>query len=66
MAIEEDPDLELALDGLYHASHYADEIGEKAIAFKIAKMYQLLAQAAPEEDWDEPPENPEDFFMGLE
>lgn len=57
--IEDDPDLEDALDGLINAVRYAEGIGEERIAAMAAETYQELGAAAPSAHWDEPPSDEE-------
>lgn len=51
---EQDADLEAALDGLMDATEYAEAIGEDDLAVEIGELYQRIAQAAPEDHWDNP------------
>lgn len=49
---DETSDLEDALDGLIDASNYAEDIGEFELSRDIARLYQELAKASPNEHWD--------------
>lgn len=49
MPIKDDPDIEDALDGLYHASVYADEIGEEKLARRIGRCYQEIGATTVDE-----------------
>lgn len=46
MPIKDDPDIEDALDGLYNASVYAEEIGEVELARTIGRCYQEMGATA--------------------
>lgn len=50
--IKDNPDLEDALDGLYHAHVYALDIGEEELASEIFDLYQRMGEIAPEDDWE--------------
>lgn len=51
--LKDDPTLEDALDGLNHATRYAEEIGEDEISRICARLYQELGEAAPDDHWTE-------------
>lgn len=50
MPIKDNPDIEDALDGLYHASVYAEEIGEEELARTIGRCYQEMGATTVDED----------------
>lgn len=49
--------LENALDGLIVALNYAEEIGEDDLSVKIGECYQELGTAAPDESFEELPDD---------
>ena len=60
MPIKDNPDIVDALDGLYHASVYADKIGEEELARTIGQCYQEMGATTVDEDADPDTNDPND------
>ena len=54
MPMKDDPDLEDALDGLINATNYCEQHGHDELAREASGLYQAVALASDEDEWDDP------------